>query len=313
MVEFLSRALGVLREAGFETSEPVPGPSSFDVVARRGDLLLLLKVQPNVDALAEPTSRETRFLAGRLSGRPLVVGRRTRSEVLIEGVVYRRHGIASMSLETLESFLLENEPPTAYAAPGGVYVEVDGPALRAARLRRNLSLGDLASALGVSRRTIQKYEEEGMSTTVDKALRLEEYLGEPLVRPVNPLLQSPPAEAEAPPPEPPGETDPGQQEVFRRLRELGFEVHATRQAPFQAVSETQKTTLLTGVSRDTPELPRRVRIVQSISQVAQTPAVFILRGRAPDHPIEQTTLVTQGELEEVNHPRELLDRIRGKR
>jgi len=39
--------------------------------------------------------------------------------------------------------------------------------------KRNMSLGDLGTVLGVSRRTISKYE-SGMGTTLEIAIRLEE-------------------------------------------------------------------------------------------------------------------------------------------
>ena len=52
-----------------------------------------------------------------------------------------------------------------------------------------MSLGTLATMVGVSRRTISKYEEEGMDASIDVVLQLEDIFGVELARPIN-ILKS---------------------------------------------------------------------------------------------------------------------------
>ena len=75
--------------------------------------------------------------------------------------------------------------PLVYAAHGGLYVRIRRLKMRQIRLERGNLLGALASKLGVSRRTIAKYETESMDTSVDVALKLEEIFEEELIQPVD--------------------------------------------------------------------------------------------------------------------------------
>ncbi len=177
-----------MREAGFSTSERCYlRPRSFDLAARRGDQFLFLKILSNIDGLNERTALEIRRLARHLLASPILVGEKTRDQYLERGAVYFRYGIPTLSLFTLADCLLEGALPLVYAAHGGLYVRIDGERMRQIRLARGISLGALAKELGVSRRTISKYEVEDMDTSVDVALRLEEIFNEELIEPVDPF------------------------------------------------------------------------------------------------------------------------------
>ena len=159
--ELTQRVIEILTRAGFTLSERCNiRPRSFDLAARRQGILLLLRVFSNVDGLNAPTALAMKHLSGCLNGSPLVIGSRSRNQVLEDGVAYFRHGIPSISLTTLYDCFVEGVPPLIYAAPGGLYVSIDGEHLKNIRITRNISLGELATELGISRRTISKYEEE---------------------------------------------------------------------------------------------------------------------------------------------------------
>src|SRR2546428_5942209 len=102
------------------------------------------------------------------------------------GVIYPRFGVSILSRRTLGEFLEEGIPPFLYSPPGGLYVRLDADALRRLREERQVSPGTLADIAGVTRRPIQMYL-EGMSATMEVAMRLEEFLNEPLVVPVDPF------------------------------------------------------------------------------------------------------------------------------
>ncbi len=177
----------LLAKTGFYLSERHDRRGlSFDVVARRDDLLLLLKILQNVDAFSRSNAEELRLIATTLSGSPIVIGERSGSGSLEEGVIYSRFGVPIVSKQTFVDLFEEGVPPFMFSAPGGLYVRLDAEVLRTAREERGISLGALAEVAGVSRRTIQMYM-DGMSATVDIALRLEEFLGESLVVPVDPF------------------------------------------------------------------------------------------------------------------------------
>jgi putative transcriptional regulator len=177
----------MLEDAGFSVSDRCAiRPKSFDVAARRGKDVLLLKILANVDAFDGATGAEMRRLGTYLGATPMVVGLRTRDEDLKPGVVYFRHGVPVIAPDTAMDLFIEEVPPLIYAAPGGLYVNIDAEILADAREERDWSLGRLANELGVSRRTVSKYE-DGMNASVEVAARLEEVFERPLTSPVEVL------------------------------------------------------------------------------------------------------------------------------
>ena len=177
----------VLAKSGFFVSRPLAMRGiSFDVVARRDDTLLIIKILSNVDAFSKDNAEEMLTLGEALGASPLLVGERSGSGELDESIVYSRFGVPIISLTTLIDHLLEGVPPFIFAAPGGLYVKLDSNLMKRLREERSISLGTLAEIAGVSRRTIQMYE-NGMGAMIDVAIRLEEFLNQPIVVPVNPF------------------------------------------------------------------------------------------------------------------------------
>src|SRR3989441_862936 len=265
-----------LAKTGFFLSRPHGERGlCFDFVARRDDTLLIVKVLQNVDALSKDTAHELVEVARILEGSPLVVGERSGTGSLEDGVIYTRFGVSILSRRTLGEFLEEGIPPFLYSAPGGLYVRLDADALRRLREERQVSLGTLADIAGVTRRTIQMYL-EGMSATMEVAMRLEEFLNESLVMPVDPfaLLADPTAREERLP-----QIDGFEREMFERLERLGYRVLRTVRSPFDALSKHEETTFLTGVGEADRALERKAEVVSNLSRVAHA-APPLPRGRA---------------------------------
>jgi putative transcriptional regulator len=303
----------MLEAAGFDVSERCDlRPVSFDLVARRGDDLLMVKALGNVDALTEEIATEVKLLCKFLRAHPLIVGLRAGTGPLEPGVVYSRHDIPILHPGTLEQYVAGGERPMVYAAPGGLYVHIDSEALRQAREARRASLGTAAQVAGVSRRTIQMYE-EGMGATIEAAMRLEEFLDVELIRPIDPFRHFDAQRYQEPPPSPPQtDQDPMEALVLRMLQGLGYEVHSTRRSPFNAVSTPEgqgaDETILTGIGEDSPQLRRRARIVTSVSRVTRHPGFFVIE-RTTKTSIEGMPVVSRSELRRLDDPEAILDLI----
>src|SRR5947208_2877183 len=83
-----------LAKTGFFLSRPHGERGlCFDLVARRDDTLLIVKVLQNVDALNKETAHELLEVARILEGSPLVVGERSGTGTLEDGVIYTRFGV----------------------------------------------------------------------------------------------------------------------------------------------------------------------------------------------------------------------------
>jgi len=305
----------MLQDAGFRVSDRCAiRPKSFDVAARRGEELVLLKILGNVDAFDAETGGEMRRLGEHLSATPMVIGMRTRDEELKPEVVYFRHGVPAMHPDTAYDLFIEEVPPLIYAAPGGLYVNIDGELLSEMRQGRDWSLGKLASELGVSRRTVSKYE-DGMNASIEVAVQLEELFDQPFTSPMNVMEGADEVRDSQPTPEPP-EADPRDEHVVGVLTRAGFTVHPTVRAPFKAVSEDEERkkreggVLLTGHSAFTRSAEKRARIMSSLSEVTRTRSVYFTEEREKRDSVEGTALVSCEELAETDDPETIRDLIR---
>ena len=298
----------MLEDAGFLVSERCSvRPKSFDLAARRGEDLVLLKILGNIDAFTGETGAELRRLGDYLSATPIVIGLRTRNEDLEPGVVYFRHGVPVFNPDTAYDLFIEEVPPLIYAAPGGLYVSIDGDLLADEREERGWSLGRLATELGVSRRTVSKYE-DGMNASIEVAIKLEELFNQPFSNPVSVFEGAEDVRDADPIPEGP-DVDPDDEDVLTRLTRAGFDVHPTNRSPFKAVSEDndgRERTVLTGHSSFTPSAKKRARLMSSIGRVTETRSIYFTTDRVKQESVDGTAIVSTEELAAIDDP----DRIR---
>ncbi len=297
--------MAMLVDAGFAVSDRCSiRPKSFDLVARRDEQLLLVKILGNIDGFDGSTGEEMRRLGGYLNATPIVIGLRTRDEDLQPGVVYFRHGVPVLSPDTAMDMFVEGVPPLIYAAPGGLYVNIESQTLVNEREQRGWSLGDLAKQLGVSRRTVSKYE-DGMSASIEVAMELEELFNRQLAKPVDVFEGTEDIHEAEPTPEDP-ELDPDDAKVLTVMATAGFEVHPTLRSPFKAVSEDEGSNpdVLTGHSKYTKAAEKRAKLMASISRVAGTRAVYFV-DRAGEESIEGTAIVEREEVRDLSDGEEL--------
>ena len=310
--DLIARVLEILKEAGFIVSRRCEA-RSFDLAARRSELTLLTKIMRNIDGMSEEVAKSIKRAAFCLLASPIMVGERTCTSFLEDDVVYHRYGIPALNTQTLYDYFVEEVHPCVYSATGGMYVSIDGEAMKLAREKKKLSLGDIASELGVSRRSVSKYEEGGMSTTIEIALKLEEILDTKLIEPLKVLKTEFEAQSsdilkagveEA--------TSSLEKDILSMMEEIGFEILTTAYAPFSAVSFSEPRSkarsegmkILTGVSRYTERMIKRVRIVSSLSQVTGTKSVFVVNGNIKQVQIDNTVLFVKEELKRIRDPEE---------
>ncbi|WP_254536748.1 transcriptional regulator [Halomarina litorea] len=296
----------MLADAGFLVSDRCAvRPKSFDIAARRGKDVILLKILGNVDSFDAATGAEMRRLGTYLNATPLVVGLRTRDEDLKPGVVYFRHGVPVLSPDTAMDLFIEGVPPLIYAAPGGLYVSLDGSVLADAREQRDWSLGRLAKELGVSRRTVSKYE-GGMNASVEVAAKLEELFEEPLTSPVDVFDTDDLRDADPTPEDP--QADPDDEQLVTVLTRVGFDVHPTLRSPFKAVSEDEAKateTLLTGHSAFDRTAEKRARIMSSVGEVTRTASIYVV-DEAKRDAVDRTVLIEREEMGRIEDADDLM-------
>ena len=324
----IDRIRSRLEAAGFFVSDAHHvRPTAFDLLARRDSLLLIIKILKNIDALDGSEAHRLHELARLFAASVVLVGQNSGTTPLEPGVVYSRYEIPILVEESLEEYLTKGVPPFLFSSPGGIFARIDGDRLRELRELHRLSLGALASIAGVSRRTLQLYEEGG-GAEISIVERIERYMNEPiampidLFRPARLLRWSTRREAHsheedsAPDPRGPGREaqrlstgDPLRDLVLQQLEGMGWEVFVTVRCPFDAFSSGSmpggEEILITAVG-SLRSAQHRADLLRQIARVAEGHALFIVRGDATARSIEGLPVLTVPELRRHRDPAELV-------
>jgi len=309
-MDVVNEARGIFATAGFNVSAPMQMRSiCFSFCARRDESFVIIRVLGNVDAFSRHSADELKTISEALGGNPLVIGEGTGSGPLEDGIIYTRFKIPIISLQTLRDHLLEDAPPCIFAAPGGLYVNIDSGELRAQRSARNVSLGALAEAAGVSRRTIQLYE-SGMGAMIDAALRLEEYLDTPLIESIDPFEYGFREREEERAENPEQSVRQTGTPSLDKMITIGYKITPIVKSPFDVVSrdDANSVVFLTGVDSGNPKLIERAITVSEISRISGRHSVYIVKNRRTER-IENTALVSDDEITKIDDISDLNDLV----
>ncbi len=289
----------ILKRAGYRISE-CSGEENYclDLAARRDERTIFIKTVDNVDYFRRECAEELRALARTFSASPLIVGKRMQKGELEESIAYERFSIPAVAPRTLYDAVLRGRYPLVYSKRGGLYVKVDGAALRRAREELGLSLGELAEKVGVSRKAIYAYEKEDMEATLQTAIRLEESLQTPIASQID-IFDWKPLE--------------GEQEyrrmphgilarkVFKKLSELGLEALGLRYAPFDIhVKEFRADILAQEASK---HLEKRVETVCKLAELTGTEPVVVVESEKIE--VEEVKIVSVEKITKVKNAEDL--------
>jgi len=292
-----------LDEAGFSLSSQCDvRPSCFDLVARKGEQLLLVKVLSNIDALTKEDADALQLVAHFFNATPLIVGHKTRKGQLDSGVVYKRHGVSTIAPRSFQNMIVEKKMPREFAQRGGRLVAIDGAKLREARLEQQMSTGNLADCIQVSARAVLAYEKDEMDVSIDIAERLEKVLETDLMIPID-LFQE---RAEVPTMQHGTPTDALEVRVNEFFARLGMKVLWTDRAPFHVAAKENDKSLISGVgSIKSWSLKKRIEILKSVSKVTEADAVIIVEEGQSEENVVDLPVIRQLELDDIDKPREL--------
>jgi putative transcriptional regulator len=310
--DLVLHVMGLLKQAGFQTSDIFGSRSAcFDLVARKNDVVLLVKVINNLDSIQEEHAFQLKLLSHALPAAVVLVGEQTRKGKVEDNTLYERYGIPAVSYNTLKGALLNDVFPVVYAKRGGFYVHLNGEKIKDERKKSLLSLGALAETLGVSRRAIYEYERNEMDSTLETALRLEELLKTSITVPFNILSLNAENEFTNESDKTRPLDDELEASVSRVLSDLGLKVVWSKGTPFDAITYTQQKSdlVVTGIGYASErKVQSRIQAVGSFSSVVRSLAMFVL-----DHPrsaiVGRVPVVSTDELESMDDASELLEAI----
>ena len=292
-----------LRMAGLEIVECADFNFCLDAAARGEGKHIIVKAASNVDKIDEEIASELRTVGSALAASSLIVGSRTQHGTLEENVVYERHGIPALTMETFRRVLNENEQPYIHARRGGFFVTLDGGRLREARERLGLSLGQLAERVGVTRRAIYEYERMGMTAALPTVERLERVLSTDVALPQD-ILNWKGDEPERPPNPATGE----KKNLVDSLSNAGFEAYPLDKAPFDIIAKEgdSKIGLLQERTLTQNHSLGRVRVAKTIAEFLDTIFMVITKREVADE-IEGVPVIGEKALKRARDPEAVMD------
>lgn len=302
--QLLQQIENLLKSQGFKTSD-IYDQGSFDIVARKNLLILLLKTFQNIDSINESNAHEMKQLANIFLASPIIVGEKSRNGMLEEGVIYERYDIPTIGFDTLKNMILYNEYPEILADRGGYFVKIDGNVIKQYREEYSLSLKDLADLAHVSRATMYKYENEIVRANTETAMILEEILNTKVTLDIDLLKQPQPEDIKY-----------SEGEDTLDLSKLGYGVVSTSKSPFDAVakmkSSDKHSPLMANVEKNRNEktLKRMAVPLKDLSMVTTSEPVFIINNEKIKESIGTIPVIKSWELKEFENSKELLKMIR---
>lgn len=207
--------------------------SCFDVIARQGSKILLLKILEDANSISPDFAQEMARISSYMSASPVIVAEKAGKE-LNNNIIYSRFGIYTLNLDTLRN-CLENKRPIVKQSRAGLTLSVAGDRLKKKRAELGYSLTDLSRRVGVSRRMILKYE-DGSDISLENARKMHRVLGENVFKHVD-IFEI--------------EKDirtTHRSAIAKKYDHLGFDVIETKRAPFDMVAKKQRELILTEVS-----------------------------------------------------------------
>jgi len=295
----VDKVLRSLLDAGFSVSDCQSTQSCFDVLARRGSDILLIKVLANVDGLTQRNAFELMKVASILSAKCVVVGDHMKSSRLMDGVVYDRYGVQVMSFKTLEG-VFSGSLPSVYSIRGDYCVQIDPGLLIKLRERRGMVQQELADLLVVSKQSVYRYESSG-KMSLDVAEKLVSIFNDRrLIKPTGVFTQSFFGVE--------GESSnqylsPLKRIVMKVFHDMGFSAELTN-APFDMVVEGDEM-VFTAVSNDCCRLRKRMGVVNDITDIVGGYSVCITERRVS----VESPVLRVGELQELRSAREFFEVI----
>lgn len=297
----------VLKEAGFRVSEKCCcRPSCFDYAARKGEKVIFMKFQHDIDNFSQTDSEELKIISKIVSAASVLVSEKTREKPLEDDTVYSRYNVFAVTPKTFENIILRNLHPLIQAGPGGYYVEIDWEAVRRRRQELGLSVGEMAEMVGISRRTLYGYERGLAKASVTAAYNLIYTLGIPVAKSVN-IFEKSKAQRKC------FLSRAGQaiarnkllQRIFRKFARYNFT--AVKKAPFDFVVTVpeEKMRIIGGVANDhEKELNKRVDEIISVSKIVRAYPILITEGRKPTN--KDISCIYKEEIAKIKNPEDLI-------
>jgi len=297
----ISRICSVLEEKGFRVSTFLHMNSCFDIAARHGGILFLIKVYSNIDSIRPEQGFELKKLGNALNATAIIVGEKTKAFSLSEGIIYDRYDIPVVSLSTFENFL-NKEMPTVRYFKGRNIVELDFDRLRESRKKLGLSQEELAEKVRTTPESIHRYE-KGQASSLEVAEKLEKQLNAKLVKGIdifeNRTFDEKIYESRL------------SDELLEKVRKLGLDIALFEHSPFEAYSRQEQPLFMSRGERRV-EIARKAIEMGKAGKVIKGRSVILASDFTKDV-VENIPVVSKDELSTLSKKKDLFELLEEKK
>ncbi len=259
----LHSVTSALTTHGFTYQNFMHANSSFDLIARKQNIVLILKILSNIDALRADHARDLQKLSHVFHAHSLVIGERSKVFDLEPTVLYDRYDLPVLSLEGFES-LLGARLPVQRSFKGKNSVELDAQRLREKREAAALTLKELSEKAGVSLETLHRYE-HGFPAQMNVAEKLEKILHAQLIRGINVFDTYFEKEKM--------ENEPFSNSALEQLQDLGLKLSVFERAPVTAAGKEHP--ILISHVENPRNATKKALLLEKTQRIVKQPGMII--------------------------------------
>lgn len=298
----LLRTEALLRDSGFHVESFAHSNACFDLVAKRPDLTLVLKVFNNIDALREEHAAELRKIAALFNATVLVIGEKTKAFSLKKGVLYERLGLTALNLAELKELLDEHFPSVKYFK-GKNIVELDAKRLRERRKELGLTLQELAEKIDSTVESVHRYE-KGATASLNTAEKLEDALSASLVTKINLFEEQALSRGK----EKGLFEESFEDEALGKVHDLGVKVAVFRHAPFKAYTSPGDSVII-GKAAAAQGIEKKAAELAKAKETLKAKPLIISRELKYRH-IAEIPVIAEEELDSLSKFKDLMKLIK---
>ncbi|MBI2651134.1 helix-turn-helix domain-containing protein [Candidatus Woesearchaeota archaeon] len=211
--------------------------SCFDVLARKGDVILLIKALEDANSISSEYAGEMLTVSSYLGAVPCIIAEKA-GDKLQDNVLYARFELYTFNFNTFANSL-NQKFPFVKRTQAGFTVSIDGNKLKKKREERGYSLNSLSKKVGVTSKMIYQYEKGNSEITIGKAMKIHNLFGNHVFNEMSIFSEKRKISSKC------------SSELSKKYNELGFEASDTNKSPFDIIAKKDNEIILTEVGDKT--------------------------------------------------------------
>ena len=259
----------------------------FDILARKGSEILLIKVLEDANALNKEYINEMENISGFINAKPIIIAEKS-GEKLEDNVVYSRFNVNTLNFFTFKN-AMNDKALFVRSKRAGLTVEIDTSQLKNILNEEEISMNSLAKRIGVSVQMIKRYETGKAEVSIDKAAKFYDVFGSKVFKRVEIFAN---AKIE----------NNTKSEFYMKYKNLGFNAAETMKVPFDIIARKENEVILTKIGDKVD------KNLDAVSKLIEADDLVIFNKKKP----KDIPSLKKDEFLELKKAKELLKIIKGK-